>query len=204
MTLALFMVVANGCASSTVRTVSAATSPGSPIISFPNSFDAQWNTAILSQPNATQAGVDGRAFAVSIMHGTYIVQNNLMLDYDGNLGIRGVFKSVSTRNAKKDIRPYTGDALIMLRSLPISTFAYRDEPVSEPRHIGFIAENAPDVLSGRKHNSFNLNNSVGLTMAATKQLDMKVERLIHRVAKLERILSDLCSKHQMHETTCLK
>lgn len=204
LTLVIFIVVANGCSSTNVRTVSAATSPGQPVITFPNSYDAQWSTAILSQPHATQAGVDGRTFAVSIMHGASMVQNNLMLDYDGDLGIRGVFKSVSTRKAKRDIRPYAGDALDTLRSLSISTFAYRDDPTSEPRHIGFIAEDAPVVLSGRNHDSFNLNNSVGLTMAATKQLDARVDRLMHRVSELERTISVLCGRHAKLENTCSK
>lgn len=194
LSLILVLLFMTGCASPIARSVSAPTLPGAPVITFPNSFDAQWNTGILSQPNATQAGVDGRALTISIMHGTYITQNNLMLDFDGNLGIRGVFKSVSTRKAKTNIHPYRDDAIKTLRSVPISTFAYRGEAASEPRHIGFIAENAPVELSGPRHDSFNLNNSVGLTMAAAQQLDVRVERLQHRVNELEHLVTLLCRK----------
>lgn len=132
------------------------------------------------------------------MNGTSVVGTNLALDFDGNLGIRGVYRSVSTRKAKWAIEPYRGNALDLLNEVPLSTFHYRGESASEPLHIGFLAENTPTELSGIHHDSFNLNNSIGVTIAATKQMDRRVDVLTLRVAQLERLVRALRSERSRH------
>jgi hypothetical protein len=189
--IALLLAASTGCGSTAARSLSTNSQPGTPIVTFPNSFDQGWNTVLSSQPFATQAGIDGRALTVSVYHGGDHLQDNLAMDFDGNVGIRGVYKSVSTRKEKWDIRPYDGDALGLLRDLPLSTFRYIGETASETPHVGFIAENAPPILSGQKHDSFNLNNSIGISMAATKQLDRRLDTLSRRVVELERLVRQL-------------
>jgi hypothetical protein len=190
-TIALLLATSAGCGSTAARSLSTNGLPGTPIVTFPNSYDQGWNTVISSQPFATQAGIDGRALTVSVFHGADHLQDNLTMDLDGNVGIRGVYKSVSTRKEKWGIKPYDGDALALIRNLPLSTFRYNGETASETPHIGFIAENAPTILSGRKHDSFNLNNSIGISLAATKQLDRRLDTLSRRVVELERLVRQL-------------
>jgi hypothetical protein len=190
-TIALLLATSAGCGSTAARSLSTNSQPGTPIVTFPNSYDQGWNTVVSSQPFAAQAGIDGRAFAVSIFHGADHLQDNLTMDFDGNVGIRGVYKSVSTRKEKWDIKPYDGDALELIRDLPLSTFRYNGETASETPHVGFIAENAPTILSGQKHDSFNLNNSIGISLAATKQLDRRVDVLSRRIVELERLVRQL-------------
>jgi hypothetical protein len=187
----LLVVALAGCGSTSARSLSTTSTPGTPILTFPNSADQGWDTVVWSQPEALQAGIDGRALTVSVFHGADHIMDDLTMDFDGNVGIRGVYRSVSTRKQKWDIHPYEGDALGLLRDLPLSTFRYIGEPATATPHVGFIAEDAPAILGGPKHDSFNLNNSIGISMAATKQLDKRLDALSRRVIELEHLVREL-------------
>jgi hypothetical protein len=189
--LALSVVGLTACGSAAARSVSTTSVPGNPIVEFPNSADQAWSTVISSQPFFTQAGIDGRTLTVSVYHGADHLMDDLTMDFDGDVGIRGVYRSVSTRKDKWDIRPYKDDALQLLRKLPISTFRYHGESGTGPPHVGFIAEDAPAILGGPRHDSFNLNNSIGISLAANKELNARVESLSARVVELERVVREL-------------
>jgi hypothetical protein len=50
--------------------------------------------------------------------------------------------------------------------------------------VGFLAEDTPAELSGLRHNSFSLNNSLAINMAATQALDEQVRQLREEVKQL--------------------
>jgi len=157
--------------------------PGTPIVSFPNSVDRTWTSVVQSNPYNQVSGVDGRTVMVSALeHGSS--QDLAALDIAGNLGIRGALSSASTRKMKKDISPYLDDPLALIRSVSFVRFRYKSEPETSHRHIGFIAEDTPADLSGAKHNSFMINNSLAVNMAATQELDREVRALRAEVRRL--------------------
>jgi hypothetical protein len=107
------------------------------------------------------------------------------IDMAGNLGIRGALSSASSRKMKKDIVPYSDDPLAVIRSVAFVRFRYKAEPESSHTHVGFIAEDTPTDLSGAGHNSFLINNSLAVNMAATQALDREVRELREEVRQLK-------------------
>jgi hypothetical protein len=158
--------------------------PGTPIVSFPNSVDRTWTSTIQSNPYGQVSGVDGRTIMVSaIEQGSS--DDLAALDMAGNLGIRGALSSASSRKMKKDIVPYRDDPLAVIRSVNFVRFRYKAEPESSHPHVGFIAEDTPSDLSGVGHDSFMINNSLAVNMAATQALDREVRELREEVRELK-------------------
>jgi hypothetical protein len=85
---------------------------------------------------------------------------------------------------KKDIVPYREDPLVVIRSVKFVRFRYKAEPETSLSHVGFLAEDTPAELSGLRHNSFSLNNSLAINMAATQALDEQVRQLREEVKQL--------------------
>jgi len=161
------------------------TVPTRAIVQFPNSFDRQWTTNIMSNPFALQSGVNGRVLTIALFHGAKPIANVLTIDALGNIGINGTISSRSSRAVKKDIRLYPFDALSLLRDVRLAEYHYVGESSNTPLHVGFIAEQTSSTLSGVNHDSFNLNNSVGLSMAAAEELDGEVHELRAQLAELK-------------------
>ena len=59
----------------------------------------------------------------------------------------------------------------------------RDEKA--PYHIGFIAEDAPELLTGRDHNSMATGDCIGLLLAAVQEQQKTIAALEGKVARLE-------------------
>jgi hypothetical protein len=111
-------------------------------------------------------------------------RNLVGVDVAGNIGILGTLSSASSRSVKKDITPYRGDPLALIRAVRFVRFRYKAEAESERTHVGFIAENTPVDLSGPHHNAFNINNSLAVNMAATQALDREIRQLQAEVRTL--------------------
>jgi len=180
---------------SSISSLSSDAPPGTGIITFPNNLERTGTTLISSSPSTEIAGVNGRALAITELIGSNPV-DMVALDINGNLGIRGSLSSVSSRSMKKDIARYSGSALAVLDTATVVTYRYRGEPESAAKHIGFIAEDAPKQMSGLQRNSINLNNSVALNIAATKELLGEVRDLRAVVGCLERNVAALQARRQ--------
>jgi hypothetical protein len=140
-------------------------------------------TIILSNPAASVAGVDGRVLTVQTV--TFSApQEEMTMDIDGNMGLRGSYHTLSIRSAKKDIRPFSPDALGIVDRTNIVTFRYRGEPSTHPEHIGIIADDAPIQLTEGHRHSFDLNNSIAISLAATRELHKEVTSMEREVAAL--------------------
>jgi len=157
---------------------------GTPIVFYPNNIDKSSKTVIMSSAESFLSGVDGRVLTVAVANGNTVVANDLTLDINGNMGVRGTVASRSSRSEKVGIAPFRGDALSLIQKLDMVTYHYRNEAPLTPRHIGFIAEDAPAEFSAGNHASVNLNESIGIELAATRQLSSEVKTLRAEVAAL--------------------
>jgi hypothetical protein len=96
------------------------------------------------------------------------------------------FTTTSLRNAKKNITPYTSDALALIRALDICSFLYKDEEEGAPSRVGIIADDVSDVsISGQNHDSFNVSNTLGILIKAFQQSQETIIDLENRIEALE-------------------
>ncbi len=102
--------------------------------------------------------------------GTSLRQNNDLV-YDAASGTLTATKisDRSSRKVKKDIEPYQKSAFEILDAVDIVSFHYIDDALQEDR-IGFIAEDAPDLLTGLNKDKMDLGNCVGLLLKAVQEL----------------------------------
>lgn len=93
--------------------------------------------------------------------------------------------TTSALKRKKNIKPFSGDALNILRSTDIVEYNYKNEKDTEQPHIGFIADWTDKTLSGSNQDQMRVNDSVGVLMQAVKELDYQLnnEKLINIIKR---------------------
>lgn len=117
----------------------------------------------------------------------------IAVDTSGNVGAAGNvtaanFFTGSRREWKRHIRPLGFDAIAMLRNLDLAQYDCSDArcgPIGAHK-IGFIANDAPAVLSGAKHDHFDAAALATVDAAAVRQLAAQVAALRAQVRALER------------------
>lgn len=110
------------------------------------------------------------------------------VDTAGNGGFVGdvwanAFHITSKRSLKKDIAPIHINALQTLADTCWSQYAYRGLDTYE-RHTGFIGDCAPSILSGPKHDHFDVEAVATVDALAIMQLEHDVYVLAAFVALL--------------------
>ncbi len=99
----------------------------------------------------------------------------------------------SSRLIKRDIRPLGGtDAIAVLRALRPSRYFYNmDESGDE--HLGFIAEDVPDLVASKNRKDVSPMNIVAVLTKVIQDLEQQnrmqaqqIARLDDRIARLER------------------
>ena len=60
------------------------------------------------------------------------------------------------------------------------------EDPDAPYHIGFIAEDTPELLSGKNRDSMAIGDCVGLFLATVKQQQQRIAELEKKIEDLER------------------
>lgn len=180
------LILMGGC--SHPQSIHSQAMPGTQVLTFPNSPDRSWYTYIESNAAAQQGGVGARTIDIGVSNGSQAI-DQLAIDFNGNVGIRGTLSSPSTKRAKKDIAPLKVDPLALLRGVRFVTYRYKWEPERGEVHYGFIAEDTPAQFSGSEHNSFEVNNSLAINMAATKELDQRIRDLEREVNTLKATLA---------------
>ncbi|MBN1779587.1 tail fiber domain-containing protein [bacterium] len=86
----------------------------------------------------------------------------------------------SSRNLKQDIAPNDIDVLRILNDVQIVKYRYRSQAAENPDapyHVGFIAEDTPEMLTGEARNSMSTGHCVGLLLAIVKEQQKRIEAL---------------------------
>lgn len=122
---------------------------------------------------------------------------DLTLDVAGNLTLLGTLTQLSDRNAKRDVDPIDGPALLRrLQELPLSTWSYKADERGA-RHVGPMAQDFAAAFGlGADDTHVAPSDVAGVSLAAVQALQRTLgdrERelldLQLRVAALERALS---------------
>lgn len=122
-------------------------------------------------------------------------------DYEGNGGycgndelpwqvIRGRdIQQVSLRREKRNIQEYSGNAIELLESTKVVTYANKTDKNNEQR-IGFIADDTPVELTGTKHNAMQIGNCIGVLIKAVQELAEKNNKLKNEIEKIKEGLNN--------------
>ena len=96
----------------------------------------------------------------------------------------GVWTNASSREYKQDIKDLACDeALEALNSLKPVKFTYKKNP--EERHVGFIAEDAPDLVATRDRKGMSPMDVVALLTRVVQSQQQTITELSSKVAELE-------------------
>ena len=128
--------------------------------------------------------------------GHWNADDRLIVRADGNVGIGTTtpsaklevsgtakatsFVATSSRKLKKDIAPTLISALDLVNDVEIVDFKFKDDEKETP-HVGFIAEDTPEILSTPDKNSIDYTNCIGVLMKAVQELSTKVEELEKKI-----------------------
>lgn len=107
------------------------------------------------------------------------------MDTSGNLGLCGVLYTASKRAYKQDIHPLSVDALQVLHDTNFVSFRYKAQYANPTQtHLGFIADDTPSILSGPKHDHFEVAALAVVEGKAIQELGQQVQSLTVMVGVL--------------------
>jgi hypothetical protein len=92
---------------------------------------------------------------------------------DGTLNAT-IFNGASSRTVKKNIKPFKGSALDVIKSIDVVSFKYKGD--TEPQ-VGFIAEDTDPLLSGEEQKSMKINTTIGILIKAIQELEEKISKM---------------------------
>jgi hypothetical protein len=95
----------------------------------------------------------------------------------------------SSRQLKRDIAPNDLDVQSILNDVRIVKYRFNTEVAENPNapyHIGFIAEDTPEMLSGKDRNSMATGDCIGLLLAMVKEQQKEIETLKAEMKDLRR------------------
>lgn len=82
----------------------------------------------------------------------------------------------SLRALKKNIEAFDSSAVDIINCAKVVTFKYKADK-EEAKHIGIIADESPNEMTGLHHNVMDTNSCVGLLLKAVQELSKEVEYL---------------------------
>jgi len=132
--------------------------------------------------------------------------NRLVFNYNGYLGVGttspshplqmasgacatsgGVWTNASSREYKTDIRQLTAekamDALTQLKPVEFAYMADREE-----KHVGFIAEDAPDLVATKDRKGMSPMDVVAVLTKVVQEQNKTITELEKKLAELEKML----------------
>ncbi|MBL7204392.1 MAG: tail fiber domain-containing protein [Desulfobacteraceae bacterium] len=99
----------------------------------------------------------------------------------------GAWTNASSREYKKDIKELTGDeAMDALKQLSPVKFSYKAN--SEERHVGFIAEDAPDLVVTKDRKGMSSMDVVAVLTKVVQEQQKTIAELSKKMSELEREL----------------
>lgn len=84
------------------------------------------------------------------------------------------FYQLSLLKYKKNVVDFSKSALDILKKVNIVSFEYKNDDMT---HIGFIADNAPNEVSGKNHDCMDTNSCIGLLIKAVQEQQTEIENL---------------------------
>ena len=108
---------------------------------------------------------------------------NSSIYVSGNTIYADAFYQNSSRELKTNIIAFDEDAIALLKRVSVVTFYYKNDTFTP--HIGFIAEDTPQELSGINQNMMDVPSVVGTLIKAVQQLQAQNDSLVARIEALE-------------------
>lgn len=97
----------------------------------------------------------------------------------------GVWQNASSRALKEDIRDLDADAaMAAFRKLEPVTYNYKVDP--KEHHVGFIAEDVPDLVAAKDHKSLSPLDIVALLTKVVQQQQQTIDELSAKVSAMEK------------------
>ena len=84
------------------------------------------------------------------------------------------FYQLSLLKYKKNVVDFSKSALDILKKVNIVSFEYKND---DRTHIGFIADNAPNEVTGKNHDCMDTNSCIGLLIKAVQEQQTEIENL---------------------------
>jgi len=95
----------------------------------------------------------------------------------------------SSVRIKQDVAPNKMDVLGILDGLEVFNYRYRSEVETDPAapyHIGFVAEEAPELLTGKGRDSMAIGDCIGFLLGVVKEQQKTIDSLSARLEALEK------------------
>ena len=128
---------------------------------------------LILNPNAGYVGI-----------GTTSPSHPLQMGSGAYVSSGGVWTNASSREYKKDINELTWDeAMDALKGLNPVKFSYRAS--SDERHVGFIAEDVPDLMATKDRKGMSPMDVVAVLTKVVQEQQRTITELSRKVAKLE-------------------
>jgi hypothetical protein len=80
----------------------------------------------------------------------------------------------SSKKIKKNIKNVSSSVLDILDSVNIKEYHYKNEIDTDKKHLGFIAEETPDILTGKGKDGQAIGDCIGFLLAVVKELNNKI------------------------------
>jgi len=129
---------------------------------------------LILNPNAGYVGI-----------GTTNPSHPLQMGSGAYVSTGGVWTNASSKEYKKDIKELTGDeAMDALKQLSPVKFSYKVN--SKERHVGFIAEDAPDLVATKDRKGMSAMDVVAVLTKVVQEQQRTIAELSRKVTKLER------------------
>ena len=131
-----------------------------------------YNRLVFNSNGYLGVGTTSPSFPLEMSSGAYVTTG-------------GVWTNASSREYKKDIkRLSTQKAINALNQLDPVEFTYKVD--SEDRHVGFIAEDAPDLVASKDRKGMSSMDVVAVLTKVVQEQQRTITALSNRLAALEK------------------
>lgn len=160
--------------------------------SNPKNIYIGWNVGTSHDYAEIFALQEGVAFKDVVLNpnGGYVGIGTTSPDYPLQMGsgayvsTGGVWTDASSMEYKKDVKSLdVQEAIEAVMALRPVKFRYKADP--EEDHVGFIAEEAPDIVATKDRKGMSAMDVVALLSRVVQAQQMTIEMLSNKVAKLE-------------------
>jgi len=131
--------------------------------------------------NVQRAIIDNEGFfGINVSNPAFPIEHSS----GAHLTVGGVWTDASSRGFKQDIENLeTNEAMQALKGLQPVRYAYKVDPTEH--HVGFIAEDVPDLVATKDRHSLSPMDIVGVLTKVVQQQQSTIDELKTRIDQLE-------------------